>query len=198
MPKVLHASYSGYFPNCIETAPENKNQLIAGTLEETMELYWRVKTWRLDFVSGSVTFDYGEGVSETLTYTASQQTLGSVNAINETYLVCGIYPVVSGTANYSINSGFNQSLIFRLGEGFVKALNEIYYMPFVFDMGFVTTQQYEYQVGSVTINGLSVPLYGQIDGPPPDSITGNISASISATEYWSYGGTYNTQTGAPL
>jgi hypothetical protein len=184
MAKVLHASYSGYFPACIQTAPESKGNLVGGTLEQIMELYWRVKAWRLDSISGSQSFFYSGGDITTATYTATQQSLGSVDATNETNLVCNPYPLISATANYLINS-FNQSLGMSLGGNFFKE-NETYYMEFYFNMLYVTTQETPYQVGSVTINGLSVPLYGYIDGEPPINITGNISVSISPTAYWTY------------
>jgi hypothetical protein len=191
MAKVLHASGSGYFPYCIQTAPADKSNLVGGTLEQIMELYWRVKAWRLDFVSGSVNFFYSSGDVFTLTYTASQQTLGSVNATSETNLVCNPSPLISATANYLLG-GDNNSLQVMLngfpgsgGSSFSKE-NEIYYMYFYFYMIYVSTQVTEYQVGSVTINGLSVPLYGYIDGQPPTNITGNISASISPIAYWTY------------
>jgi len=199
MGEVLHASASGYFPACIQSAPTFKSDLVGGSLEEIMELYWRVKAWRLDSVSGSVNFDYGGGDVTTISYSASQQSLGYVDPATEENLVCDPFPFFSATANYLLN-GSNYLLSVSLNGfnfNFLKE-NETYYMRFGFDMLFVTTQVTPYQVGSVTINGLSVPLYGYIDGAPPDNITGNISASISATEYWSYGGTYNTQTGAPL
>jgi len=195
MAQVLHASASGYFPTCIQTAPADKSNLVGGTLEQIMELYWRVKAWRLDSVSGGVNFDYGESGVTTFTYTASQQTLGSVNATNETNLVCNPSPLISATANYlfSYSGGSdNRSLEVMLngfpgggGSRFSKE-NEIYYMSFFFFMIYVSTQVTQYQVGSVTINGLSVPLYGSIDGPPPTNITGNISASISPIAYWTY------------
>jgi len=151
-----------------------------------MELYWRVKAWRLDSVSGSVNFFYSGGDVFTGTYTASQQTLGSVNATSETNLVCSPSPLISATANYSV-FGENLTLGVTLqGLGNFYKENEIYYMDFGFNMIYVSTQVTEYQVGSVTINGLSVPLYGSIDGQPPTNITGNISASISPTAYWTY------------
>ena len=100
MPKVLHARYSGYFPACIQVAPTSKQNLVGGTLEQIMELYWRVKTWRLDSVSGTTSTNYAGGASNQRTYTASQQTLGSVNATSETNLVCNPYPFFSATANY--------------------------------------------------------------------------------------------------
>ena len=188
MAKVLHASASGYFPACIQTAPTFKSNLVGGTLEQIMELYWRVKAWRLDSVSGTTSTNYAGGASNQRTYTASQQTLGSVNATSETNLVCNPYPFFSATANYLLtySSGSeNLSLGVGLGGNFYKE-NELYYMAFSFDMSFVTTQVTPYQVGSLTINGLSVPLYGYIDGQPPVSITGNISVSISPTAYWTY------------
>lgn len=201
MGKVLHASASGYFPACIQTATADKSNLVGGTLEQIMELYWGVKAWRLDSVSGSINID-----GEIVNYSASQQSLGYVDPATEENLVCDPFPFFSATANYLLNAS-NYLLSVSLNGfnfNFLKE-NETYYMRFSFDMLFVTTQVTAYvpgvssggQVGFVTINGLSVPLYGYVDGQPRP-ITGNISALISATEYWSYGGTYNTQTGAPL
>ena len=181
MAKVLHASYSGYFPACIQVAPTSKQNLVGGTLEQIMELYWRVKTWRLDSVSGSIDID-----GEILNYSASAQTLGSVSATTEADLVCNLN--FAGNANYTLSGDFGSQtsqLDTTLGGSFYFDQNTTYYMAFGFDMLFVTTQAFEYQVGSVTINGLSVPLYGYVDGPPRP-ISGNISASISATEYWPY------------
>jgi hypothetical protein len=187
MAQVLHASASGYFPACIQTAPTSKSNLVGGTLEQIMELYWRVKAWRLDSISGSIDID-----GEIINYSASQQTLGSVNAISETNLVCNPYPLISATANYLLNGSDNLSLDVSLGGNFYKE-NEIYYMELYFNMLFVTTQITTYvpfessggQVGSLTINGLSVPLYGTVDGPARP-ITGNLSASISPIAYWTY------------
>jgi len=188
MGKVLHASYSGYFPACIQTAPASKGNLVSGTLEQIMELYWRVKAWRLDFVSGSIDID-----GEIIDYSASQQALGAVSATTEADLVCN--PAFGATATYTLN-GQSRKLIIGLGGSYFIE-NTTYYLYFLFDMLFVTTQVTEYEVGFVTIKGFSVPLYGYVDGPPRP-ITGNITASISPIEYWSYGGTYNTSTGQPL
>ena len=191
MAKVLHASYSGYFPDCIQTAPESKSNLVGGTLEQIMELYWRVRAWRLDSVSGSIDID-----GEILNYFASAQTLGSVSATTEADLVCNLS--FSGNASYTLSGSFGSQtsqLDTTLGGGsFYFDQNTSYYMAFGFDMLFVTTQETAYvplvssggQVGSITINGLSVPLYGYVDGPARP-ITGNLTASISPIAYWTYG-----------
>jgi hypothetical protein len=83
MGKVLHASASGYFPACIVAAEADKSNLVGGTLKQIMELYWRVKAWGLDSVSGSVNFDYGDGDVTTYTYSASQQSLGYIDPATE-------------------------------------------------------------------------------------------------------------------
>ena len=189
MAKVLHASASGYFPACIQTAPTSKSNLVGGTLEQIMDLYWRVKAWRLDSVSGSIDID-----GEILNYSASQQTLGAVSATTETDLVCNS----SFTANaiYTLSGGFGSQtgqLDIALGGSYFNE-NTAYYSYFSFEMFFVTAQETVYvpfvssggQVGSVTINGLSVPLYGYVDGPARP-ITGNLTASISPIAYWTYG-----------
>jgi hypothetical protein len=188
MAKVLHASYSGYFPACIETAPTNKSNLVGGTLEQIMELYWKVKSWKLDYISGSETFNYDED-SFTYTYMGSEQSLGSVYAINETQLVCNPYRNFVGRGEYTAfyPSGDSDTLYIGVGlNGNFYKENKKYYMEFYFDSAFWSTTDTGYPVGSLTVNGLLVPLYGDIDGIPPQSITGNMSASISPSEYWPY------------
>jgi hypothetical protein len=202
MGKVLSAEGSGYFPSCIQTAPESKSNLVGGTLEQIMQLYWRVKSWKLESISGSLTFFDPNG-DFTLNYSASQQSLGSVDPATEENLVCDPFPFFSAQPLYTLSSPsgsetYSLDIVMNgLTYNFLRD-NETYYMAFYFDMAFVTTQETAYQVGSVEINGLSVPLYGYRDGQPPTNITGNIFALISPAEYWSYGGTYDTLTGVPL
>ena len=143
-------------------------------------------------MSGTEIIDFGENGVETITYTASSQSLGSVPATNETDLVCNPYDLLPDSADAEVQvtytSGATDILyigISLLSGQFYKE-NETYYMGFSFDLPFVTTVITQYPIGSITINGLSVPLYGYFDGNPPSNITGNISASISPIEYWAY------------
>ena len=59
MGKVLHASFSGWFPFCLYTGATGVG---AGTmrpvgldLESCMKLFWRVKKWRATFSAGGIT-----------------------------------------------------------------------------------------------------------------------------------------------
>jgi hypothetical protein len=46
MGKVIHASYSGYFPTCIISGtPTPSQEYLSLTLEQAMALFWRVRTW---------------------------------------------------------------------------------------------------------------------------------------------------------
>ena len=43
MAKVLHASYSGYFPFCVPSGKITSGSFIAVSLEEAMSIFWKVK-----------------------------------------------------------------------------------------------------------------------------------------------------------
>ena len=58
MGKVLHASYSGYFPFCIgrdgnfgpdEGETEGGVYPVGMSLEDAMKIYWRVRTWEISY-----------------------------------------------------------------------------------------------------------------------------------------------------
>lgn len=56
MGKVLHASYSGWFPNCVNVPlfgqPPNFYYPFSITLSQALEIYWRVKKWDISINSG--------------------------------------------------------------------------------------------------------------------------------------------------
>ena len=68
MAKVLHASYSGYFPSCLTEDSAQASQ----SLEDAMSIYWRVKSWTIT-ISGAFPIS-----GRTFTQTAA----------DESYLVC--------------------------------------------------------------------------------------------------------------
>ena len=75
MAKVLHASYSGYFPSCLQVSDE----LAIFTLEEAMEIYWKVKAWT---ISGTYINRFGESSPFSQTFTST--------LADETHLVCPV------------------------------------------------------------------------------------------------------------
>ena len=81
MGKVLHASYSGYFPFCTEQGtPSSSKEYLSLTLLEAMTLFWRVKTWELAF-SGEVNYTYPEG-------TLLPGLIQSIAFFNDSFFAC--------------------------------------------------------------------------------------------------------------
>lgn len=198
MGKVLHASYSGYFPACI--GEERTQGVLDGTLNDLMYIYWRVKTWEIESVIGQLLV--GDG-PDTWTFNQGVTPLGSINANTEEELVCGKtfirgsqipFATSFGSAAGDLAIVYNSSASKNSG-----GLYQIFfYMIFevaggrIFSTNIQTPQGS--QLGLLTLKPINIttPIYGS------GSITGTMNISVRATEWWSYGGTYNTQTGEPL
>jgi len=194
MGKVLHASASGYLPFCI-TPASTIPQEVRGTyypfalsLDQTVSLFWRVKKWTYEDNLGPV----GENFQF---FTPIE---------NEENIVCN-------PALYSYFKTFDRGSAIDPLEIFsgttrdykpVLKVGDLYY-PFIYFFGilqgsdFLTSIDQEYpENGTFTMSWLghniSAPLYGSTQPDPP------FIAKFTAQEYWSYGGTYDTSTGAPL
>jgi len=201
MGKVLHASYSGYFPFCIEEAPEPTEEgsvVGSGTiyplgmsLENAMKLYWRMKKIKLTTPRASATA-FAESTKQ-----------------SEEFLVCTPNPI-AGTASYfttEILRYTDLSMFFQ--SPFIYKYNDLYYpniqLSFIdqdFDPGgstiivgqFFSLQiDIDYYVYS-TYNFLGL---GEIELYAFDVRGSPELGSIEVNEYWSYGGTWNTSTGLP-
>jgi hypothetical protein len=164
MAKVLHASYSGYFPTCLYELPDSATQ----SLEDAMEIYWKVKSWTIT-ITGEIP------VTKTFTRTAP----------DETHLVCNTFGDEDAFSPNSEEDGF-----FFLDGPFVNSLSNptLYGVEAVFvakstgGYGYSNTDPTNTQVGSYTFFGQSYPLYAttqETDIPPA-------SGTIEPASYWTY------------
>jgi hypothetical protein len=181
MAKVLHASASGYFPSCLEV----NDELAIFTLEEAMEIYWKVKAWT---ITGTYINNLGESSPFSQTFTST--------LADETKLVCrarNFFPYFENDFTpftdeaffrrpqfFYINSSGNLyglEIDFQFlpaGQGFgIRAIGA---GNINFDFGPI--------VGSLSVLGKSIPFYAEIsdDGELPPSANGTMTPS----EYWTY------------
>jgi len=200
MGKVLHASYSGYFPSCITEATREKG-IVEGSIEDLMYIYWRVKTWELENITGvfnTSPFNWQ--------FDSSNIDLGSTTANTEERLVCGKNFVSNNYVFFKVLTGdpvepeaAGDFSIFFSPIVTKKQNEEVYQMTFIQDFFVTGSNRFSNnntavlpQCGTIVIKpiGVTVPIYGGAGG--------NLSIEISPVEWWSYGGTYDTQTGQPL
>ena len=202
MGKVLHASGSGYFPFCIQETDSITEGFI-GTLEQMMTIYWRVKKWKIAmsgvgllnefFSSREIPFN---GIAYEMTRITPQQT--------EESIVCssGFF---FNTASVRISSVLATGE-FELEFAGIKKNGDIYALggrAVVDGVGFDgirTNSSAASEVGAWSMEFFGGPITGDLyafQGGTWEGSSG-IIMTISASEYWSYGGTYDTATGAPL
>jgi hypothetical protein len=196
--------------------PRNSNY-IAGDILEVMTLFWRVKKWKMS-VSGSLSQPGAiwsfNGIQHELLTTSSvekEEDLVCFNSEDKFYTAFRTAAVLWGTLNDEPFANF-ADLTVGLGHLFapyntfesnaIVKNGDVYKLPFFcglqgvpllsdpLDLGWVP-------VGTYTLNVLGISatpktLYG------PDGYSGSATAVVSAKEYWSYGGTYDTATGNPL
>lgn len=225
MARLLHASYSGYFPFCIakeiDNDPDigNKKQFPWGIpLNDLMAIYWRVKKWKIIGTNkGDVFLDK---IVEPLRY--SKKTGSQYVATSEEEIVCGDLMDIGAYADP--NDKLANTIFFRFGWtlGFfdpnikMKRNNDLYYPRFnleafyqnrtdeggILDYGEAispATSYYDVALvdsGTITIEALDFSYIIPTFKIIDNSSYGN--GFIKAEEYWSYGGKYNTATGHPL
>jgi len=197
MGKVLHASGSGYFPSCIQ------NGTGYWSLEKAMDIYWRVRTWE---ISLSVTYLITEGEgSQTLTTSPLQNPYELTAFVTEEEAIpCNI--------NFFEIAGSGPGGDFRITFGTVKKGGSLYDPGFDFyatwgdeyDFGFaefeVTSGDGGDDVRPFSIYG-SNPIqmsFNVYERPEVSFTLLDATLSVEPKEWWSYGGTYNTSTGARL
>jgi len=157
-----------------------------------MKMYWRVKTWRVSVTLSDRTVP---GSPTNGTYISDCYW----NVSSEEGLVCpGLFFVSSGggegwenfgftiyqnTDGNSIAAGFLFTPTGDSGEPEISSVSNLSNQP----GGTLSIENFG-EGGSCTIYvpNVTLPEYG------------NLSINIRANEYWSYGGTYNTETGEPL
>jgi len=194
----------GYVPCGITTGLN-----VRGTLSEMMKLYWRVKKFS---VSGSFTAYTFNDPANPVSVTWSGTTTSLAD--EEANLVCNDGYSTSLT-DTGASVAFN--LDFRGADFYVNSSPTQSLVHLYMDVTFATDQDDQsgvllgvegdpYTIQEFTINGFQVyttsgqKVYytGYIFPPGPTPLITDFTSTIVASEYWSYGGTYNTSTGEPL
>lgn len=191
MGKVLHASYSGYFPFCLNKYDLDP-PLSAYTpisLEIAMRVWWRIK--KLRFYGTYILDPFGPEPQ-----TGDWEFVAERNADSENKLVCNPSPnwlttsydgIEEGAAVVLDMSAYKHNDDYILGFGFAAKF-----------LGGTEEQGVNYvsvweddSLGTYEFEGLTLYNNGFLFDP-----TATINHEI--LEYWSYGGTWNTVTGEPL
>jgi hypothetical protein len=205
MGKVLHASGSGYFINCIEESGDTRNAI--WTLENAMKLYWRVRSWSFS-ASGfgeddGEVFPFSTNIDNIKSYFYSVPDDENIPTPREEQLVCGgiSYPFFTNIDDPDLENTIEVGLqgVFKVGDLYNPSFEGI-----VRD----SRQGVEYFMGAtlppLTDVSSTIPLFG---GSLPigasstlglDSVVLSFTATLTPSEWWSYGGTYDTSTGEPL
>jgi hypothetical protein len=191
MGKVLSP---GLFPFCIsEWTDSPPFQFNTASLSSCMRLWWRVKKIRFYGTFGlpdfaSTTFYDWELVVER-------------NALTEEALICNPDPgwnIVSTLNLHADSSGFRFSRVYTSSGGYVPSASvfgafEADSAPEEFGFEYVsiyepiTLRAGTILVDEIQLNEIGIALYSE---------SGTINSEV--LEYWSYGGTYDTSTGARL
>ena len=187
MGKVYHASYSGYFPYCLQPySPSQFRRFFSTTsLEDAMRLYWRIR--RIRFYG---TYESGIEPFETRNF----EIIFRSAAETEANLVCNPGYEIESSQNI-IRTGFFTPT-FSLGA--VRTYQGAYVVPLEWGAFFEDTFGPEgFGAANPTAQPSSPPPLGTINFEGVQ-MNGESIPSYEILEYWSYGGTYNTSTGLPL
>ena len=176
MAKVLHASASGYFPSCLQF----NSELAIFTLEEAMEIYWKVKTWT---ISGTYVNDLNESSPFSKTFSST--------LADETHLVCPVrnyYPYFETDFSPQTDDAF----FYRPSE-FYTNLETLYGLDIYFS--FIPPDERALSIGtapndpsiligSLSVLGKSIPFYAESgDG---DEFPRSANGTMTPSAYWTY------------
>jgi hypothetical protein len=203
MGKVLHASFSGYFPTCIiEGTPTPAQDYLSLTLEQAMALFWRVRTWEAR-ASGSF---FSGNTGSTIEYISSSfvDMTPTITIGQEEDLVCkgATTFFFQRSANAIITppgSNFGGTIDFQfIFESIARGGSTYYPSFFIASINALTlfAPTFTSKIGTYKITYLDFDIEGDLFGP--DGSFGSALIEINAREYWSYGGTYNTSNGGLL
>ena len=212
MGKILHASSSGYFPSCIVSDPHGYK--ITGSLQDIMSLYWRVKNFKVS-VSGNGIFNGETPCSfsgETELQTVYRNIFNPQPSItDEASLVCGFnsrnHEHLNGSGLSFVQGGESGNAFMEMSfqTVFSRPSESTYAMRFQFRLFESTLNSQrifsipsDYDVGSWSVSLFGTTITGIAYSQEAGITSGNFNINFEATEYWSYGGTYNTTTGKPL
>jgi hypothetical protein len=216
MGKVLSAEGSGYFPKCIEQV-ESISSGLKGSLVNMMQIYWRVKKWRASlsgtasFFGNGVTFfgtefdipnRFGEKTEENLICSPFVDFLSENVPVGNLRDLLGDNPI---DGRYRIFINMTGNLVAQ------KEAGNVYSYPNLVTCGLLYPGMGNLSLSASTpsqtqnVGSWSMSLYGGSLGGTLYKVGGagnfdnpQFVLAITVSEYYSYGGTYNTQTGAPL
>lgn len=177
MAKVLHASYSGYFPSCLQVSDE----FGIFTLEKAMEIYWRVKAWT---ISGTYVNQFDEIYDFSQTFTSS--------LADETRLVClprNYFPYFETDFTPQTDDTFFQ----RASNFYVNSSGNLYGLGIAFKfipsgadrvIGTSGIDDPSTDVGVLDVLGKSIPFYAEAkDG---DEFLTSANGTMTPSAYWTY------------
>ena len=175
MAKVVHASYSGYFPYCILPYQESVffPAVSRVSLTQAMSLFWRVKKMR---ISGTYIAPYVGAPNEE---TRSWEMIAESAAITEANLVCNPGILITSTSNISDSPS---PPVFGFTD-YVQSSRGLFVCPFTIAGFFADTQEegFSYtnpaQSGTKTLSIEGTTLTGE------DAGTGT---QLQVLEYWEY------------
>ena len=211
MGKVLHASGSGYFPSCIEQG------IGLWSLEKAMDVFWRIRSWELntsitysvpiDGVPTQFTVSPPSPYQFTYRYNSGPFFFSGPPLTTEEELVCG--------SEVSLILGMEPDAIQPFYYGFLELISP-QKSGSLYSPGFNLFFEFEADVLGFQTFLFSNSANGQSGGQKSFSIYGSepisvlfqefqedftfvdATFSLEPTEWWSYGGTYDTSTGARL
>ena len=204
MGKVLHASGSGYFPTCIQEASSPDH--CPWTLEKAMATYWRVRTWT--FTVSGLDGEAGLGpptnpFSETISNITSGNVDDGINYTLEEQLVCSNSPWFGLSDEDDVYGYVNFGYPEKSGSLYTSGISGYMWMSgLVCEFRVYPVYQNDdpevNNSGTITILGETLPLFIYIFDPEVTITYADVVATLTPTLWWSYGGTYNTSTGARL
>ena len=204
MGKVLSAQGSGYFPACI-LQQNSPFDYPSGSLQDIMTFYWRVKKFKVT-ISGSGT---ARANSQSVQMSGTFDLIPRDEIKSESQLVCNLPSIYEGNGGEFVFDGIAEgalgAALFHLPEYYQKSGSSniqtnislvagVSVNYFFSDRGPIGYMK----MGSWSINFYGGSLSGELYSPPSSFSSGSFNTKFEATEYWSYGGTYNTITGEPL
>jgi hypothetical protein len=204
MGKVLSAQGSGYFPTCI-LQDDPPADFPSGSIKDFMTFYWRVKKFKVTISGSGTAKANGQSVQMSGTF----DLIPRDEIKSESQLVCNLPSIYQGNGGEFVFDGIAKGALFaslfHFPEYYQKSGSSniqtnislgagVSVNYFFFDRGPIGYMK----MGSWSINFYGGSLSGELYSPPSSFSSGSFNTKFEATEYWSYGGTWNTSTGEPL
>lgn len=186
MGRVLHASYSGYFPFCLAEYQDEGFGTSVCDLTSAMKAWWRMKkvrfygTYGIPDLAPEQYYDW--------------ELIAQRNAATEENLVCNPDP----SWNIVSYKNLEASPVFYTGYAYKKGGN--YLLDVVANGKFKNTSSetgfwfgtiYDQNIAYQSLDFGGITLFG----PDPVLSSSSGTTNFEVLEWWSYGGTYDTETG---